>query len=236
MDTVQMENILKNLTNLEMSFRQLAPNLNYHDLNTYKRFLEHFFIREHRLESVYWPQLPEPASHSHRFLTSYTEIERLPLFRAGNIIMMKNPNLPFSHMLKNDFFQCIYMMEGGASLNLEHMEKSLEKGDFLILFPDVNHLLTPSESAIAINILIEKNQMYSKKYPILDCYAATDDKGVKRQLTSDDTEYLLLHTVENDDIRTIILKMFTEYLQSLDYKEEILESYLTLLFVYLMRY
>lgn len=51
-----------------------------------------------------------------------------------------------------------------------------------------------------------------------------------------DTTYILFHTLENPSIRNIVLHMFVEYLQKLNYKDMILDSYLTLLFAYLMRY
>lgn len=243
MDIKQMENILYNLTNLEFSFKQLSPNVNYNDYQTYQHFLAHFFIQENELQNIYWKDISSHQDlHQLRCLTGYTKMEERMLFFDENIVMMKQINLPFRHMLSNDFFQCIYVMDGHATLDLDHETKQLCAGDFLILYPNVTHLLNTADGSIVINIFIQKSHLYSgqllilKRYPFAD-YSPTNvtyDPDACNNPTK--LTYILFHTIETPDIRDTVLRMFIEYLQNLDYKNQVLDSHLTLLFAYLSRH
>lgn len=243
MDILQMENILYNLTNLESSFKELQPNVNYNDYQTYQRFLNNLFIRQHKLSTIYWPNHSVRSDlHRPRFLTNYTEIKEDWLFLTEKIVLMKQLNLPFNLMLHNDFFQCIYIMEGNAVLDLDQEKKRLRKGDFFMIFPGVRHLLNTDEGSIAVNILIQKKHLCSEKFHVFEKYSIVNNGQSLSRAFDDvsyqpnDTTYILFHTLENPSIRNIVLHMFVEYLQKLNYKDMILDSYLTLLFAYLMRY
>lgn len=243
MDIQQMENILCNLTNLESSFKDLSPNINYNDFQTYQRFLEHFFIQKHNLQSIYWQQVSGRSDfRPFRFLTNYTELKEDWIFFSNKVILMKQLNLPFNHMLSNDFFQCIYIMEGSAVLALEQEEKHLCKGDFFVLFPGVDHLLNTTDGTIAVNILIQKKHLYNEQFHILKKCSPGVRHWPSLELASssyyqpDETTYILFHTLENQEIRNVVLQMFIEYLQHLDYKDQVMDCHLTLLFTYLMRY
>lgn len=234
MDTTQMENILYNLNNLEISFKEFSPTMNYNSRETYERFLNHFFIQKNRLERVYWPNRPNiPQPH---LISSYSEINGEWLFTSSSTAMMKQINLPFEHMLSNTFFQCVYIMEGSAVLKLENQELHLKKGDFFILFPDINHLLNTEDNTIAINILIQKEHLYSDRFHILERNRLFQKYAREKYCVPDEMTYILFHTTENKEVRTVVLQMFVEYLHELPYKEEVMDSHLTLLFAYLMRY
>ena len=234
MDVKQMELVLYNLSELEIAFKESSSHNNdYNDMNTYTKFLNQFFIVKHNLQSVYWPQ---PGFTKYRSLTSYTELKEDWLFLSGNITLMKQLNLPFDHMLVNDFFQCIYVMEGSAHLVVENEKKELESGDFFVLFPGTAHLINTPDNAIVINILVKQNHLYSEKFNILNSWPSPDfpelDAGYRPRKLS----YILFHTIQNPEIRSTILQMFIEYLQNSDYKELVMDSLLTLLLAYLMRY
>ena len=243
MDTQQMKNILYNLTNLESAFKELMTKVNYNDYQTYQRFLNNFFIKQHSLQSVYWPNHSNhPGLHLPRFLTNFTDIKEDWIFLSDKIVLTKQLNLPFDHMLTNDFFQCVYVMEGCASLKLEGLEKLLHTGDFFVIFPGASHLLNSMDGSIVVNILIQKNHLYSEKFHIFEKHTVSNNDHSQPILSfgsfyqPDEFTYILFHTLENQDIHQIILQMFVEYLQKLNYKELVLDNYLGLLFAYLMRY
>lgn len=243
MDIKQMENILYNLTNLEFSFKELSPNVNYNDYQTYHNFLEHFFIKKNDLQNIYWKKIPQnSALRQPRNLQNYTRLEEDLLFFRENIVLMKQPNLPFNHMLANNFFQCIYVMDGCAALHLENETKQLSTDDFLLMYPGVTHLLNAADGSVTINIFVKKKHLYSGQLHILGGRPNPNFSVSAPRQTPADVQnpdgltYFLFHTSENPDVKDTVLRMFIEYLQQLNYKDQVLDSHLTLLFAYLSRH
>lgn len=243
MDIQQMRNTLYNLSNLEICFKELSPNVNYHDYQTYQRFLDHYFIQKHNLQTVYWqPASAHPEVHIPRFLTNYDELKEEWLFFTDKIILMKQINLPFDHMLTNTFFQFIYILDGIATLELETQKIQLQTGDFFILFPNIKHLLNTEDESIVINILIQRKHLYSEnfnifeKFPFIKSKPSNQHFGTVTCAIPNETTYILFHTLKNQDIQNVVLQMFAEYLQHMQYKEQVMDSLLTLLFAFLMRY
>lgn len=234
MDIIQMDNILHNLTSLESFFRKTVQEGSYLDMETYERLLNQNFIKSRHLESVYWPQ-PDSYIEVPRKLNVYSNMGEQLLFLHGNITMMKQINLPFDHVLTNDFFQCIYVMEGRADIQAGDKAIILAEGDFFVLYPGVEHVLNTSEDAIVVSILVKKRHLLSDKFQMIEGQYYFLSRG-NHALRLEATEYMLFHTKENKEIRSLILKMFTEYLEKGVCWESMIEGYLTVLFACMLRY
>ena len=234
MDIVQMENILHNLTNLESFFKETVRDSSYLDMKTYERLLSQNFIKSHHLESVYWPQ-PDFYVEVPKKLNVYSNMEEQLLFLHGNITMMKQVNLPFDHVLTNDFFQCIYVMEGQAVIRIRNKRLQLNEGDFFVLYPGIEHILNSAEDAIVVNILVKKWHLLSDKFQMIEGQYYFLGRG-NNTFRLEDTQYMLFHTRKNQEIRSTVLRMFTEYLEKNICREAVMDGHLTLLFAYLLRY
>lgn len=234
MDIVQMENVLHNLTNLESFFKETVRGSDYLDTETYERLLDQNFIKSRHLESVYWPQ-PDFYVEMPKKVSVYSNLGEQLLFLHGNITMMKQMNLPFDHVLVNDFFQCIYVMEGNADMRIGNKKIQLDEGDFFVLYPGVEHILNSAGDAIVINILVKKRHLLSDKFQMIEGQYYFLGRG-SNTFRLEDTEYMLFHTSENEEIRPVVLRMFTEYLEKSACWEVVMDGYLTLLFAYLLRY
>ena len=236
----KLEAVFHRLSDLESEYYHLAADRNFEQMDTYNKFLSHEYIRNNRLEEIYWPQLPLSEvflerEKKYRILNKLSVLEEDALFLQGDITMTKQLTLPFGHFLKNDFFQCVYVLDGTADLTVENEMLRLNAGDFCVMYPNVLHLLNAAEHSVVISILIKRRNYWNERIRKFGTYH-TYSHALADDLENGHLTYILFHSNNNAEIRNTILTMFEEYLERKLYFNDVMDGYLILLFQFLHRY
>lgn len=233
MNIQKLENILTNLNNLEISFIEFREkNSDYSKYNTYKEFLECYFIKKNQLERIYWPQMKLIPP---KFI--FTELDETLLIAFNqNISISKQINFPSKIKHSSNYYNCVYFHTGNGNLEFGKKLFELKKGDFFIIPPNVPYALMTEHESICIHIMIRRSYLNSVYCDIFD-YNPLVMHFFSNVLTSNlnEYQYILFHSADNESIREAILNLFAEYLWGNDLQGYIMECYLKLIFAYLLQ-
>lgn len=239
MNTQQMYNTLRQLNELEKQYlidRHSARPTD--DYSFYKSYTELPYIAENNLAEIYWAQIEEKAP-----IAAPKHLSELPLldedillFSGKNFQAVKQINFPSDLQRSNSFFDCMYLLEGSAELVCCGKKFSLRSGDFFFLPPFVSYKLISAPDSIMIHLNIRRNfivSQYARLFsgnPLIikffDCAVASRSEK----------DYMLLHTDNQEELRAIGVQLLIEYLYEDTYKDDVLLSYVVLLFRKLMKY
>ena len=228
-------NILKNLTALEKAYLEQAPKtLDFDAFETYRGFLDSFFIKSHRLAGVYWPQ------HTFYVPKSIREMPVLDdqlLFLTGHDIALgKQINFPSAFLHASNYYNCVYVLSGSAVLNWEEETFSLTQGDFFLIAPGSRYCLNAAGNSIAVHVMIRRSYI-ADHYASLFKSSVTATQFFHETLAPEPSRvYLFYHLRERQPVTEHILDMYAEYLWSDSYSPELMEHHLYMIFLYLLRY
>lgn len=235
MNILKLENILNNLNNIELSYVEFCGrNIDYSKYTTYKEFLESYFIQKNQLGRIYWPEVRIIPP---KFITELSELDEALMIALGqNIAIAKQVNFPGKIKHSSNYYNCIYLYTGNAYLEFGEKIYELKKGDFFIIPPNVPYALMTESESICIHIMIRSSYLNSD-YRIIFNYNPQVMHFFSNVLTSNSNEYqyLLFHSADNDSIRETILNLFSEYLWGKDLQGYIMECYLKLIFAFLLQ-
>lgn len=235
MDTVGMNNILHNLTNLEQSFLEINKGqLSFIEYETYREFLDNYFIKKHMLKNIYWPQVRGTVP---KFITEQKQLdEAFIIFSGLSFAISKQINFPSTHVHSGNFYEVVYIYEGTGTLDFAGRRFNLVAGDFFIKPPNTQYLLNTEGSSIGINIMIRRKYFTSECFHLFNHNLFMLSFMNRTLINSKENNYILFHTRTNDNIAETILHILIEYLWGDEHKNVIMESYLQLLFSFLIRY
>ncbi|MEK3794431.1 AraC family transcriptional regulator [Paenibacillus sp. FSL R7-0204] len=235
--TEKMDHILQVLTNLEEFYKENSDGkLSLQEYSTYTKFLSSNYIKKNKLIRVYWPQYSEPTP---KYITGLTELDENMLILADlNMAITKHINFSLDLMHSNNYFQCIYIHKGSGILTLSNKTFQLSEGDLFVMPPDTMHSIKMLDGSICIYVMIRRKyidsvffELFHHNPPLISFF-----NKVLFEETKQESNYILFHTGDNDDVRETMLRLFSEYLWGDEFRNQIMECYLKLLFSFLFRH
>lgn len=237
MTTQQMYEILRNLNAVESAFvekKDLAKGTK--DFLIYQEYLNEEYIQSNGLAELYWVQIKNPINIKiPRSIAEYAILdETLSLFNDISFNITKQINILTDYERANNYFDCMYILEGEMEVLCGKKEVHLKKGDFLFLPPYVMHKLVTYEDTIAIHInsrhqrtVKQYGEVFKKQPLIMEFF----NKTVVNKTQKD---YMIIGSGENEEIRDIVLHLLIESLHRSGDDETAIECYWKLLFVKLL--
>lgn len=207
-------------------------------VETYAKFLDNYFITNNNLTDLYYPLTDIKDSKSFAdtlgLINQLSEIQQI--YEDLDVNITKCFNFPKQEPHAGACFECIYVMEGCAQLQLAEREFELKAGDFIFHAPGDLYALGAEENSIVINLDMRKSYIY-EVYPRLfaGCPAALDffDACFRKDVAGN---YLLFHTGNQKEFRETVMRIFIEYLWGDHYRGEIIRANFEILTAYLKRY
>lgn len=234
--TEKIDHILHVLTNLEEFYKENADGrLPLQEYSTYTKFLSNNYIKKNNLIRMYWPQYSDETP---KYITGLTELDENMLILADlNMAITKHINFSLDLMHSNNYFQCIYIHTGSGILTLPNKTFQLTGGDLFVMPPDTMHSIKMVDGSICIYVMIRHKyidsvffDLFHHNPPLISFF-----NKVLFEETNQESNYILFHTGSNDDVRETMLRLFSEYLWGDDFRNNIMECYLKLLFSFLFR-
>ena len=231
----QIYNILLNLTNLEISYLEYSRSAkNFVKFKPYFEYLNNYIIKNNKLFRFYFP-VEITVNESYMSLDDMEEIDERIIAPGYDFSLSKQFNFPNAPRHKCSYFNLIYSMKGETDLILDEKSFRLKKGDFILLPPGVYYSLNPLLDGICVFFNIKK-AFVSSDYKNIFMNEAVITNFITNSLSPEKkSEYLYIHTNGSDDIRHLILTMFSEYINQKKYSRIAMKSYLSLLFTTILR-
>ena len=240
MKTEEMYALLKDLNTLEIDFQEKHHLIGRKvlDYATYKQYLSTPFIVQNNLAGIYWPQIEGKVPVKVPSMLSELPLldEDVLLFSGLNFQISKKINFQSDLKRFNNYFECLYVLDGSLQIQCCGKSFSLTDGDFFFLPPYLEYTLDSSLDCLAIHIVIRRNHIigkYSKLFARNPLIVKFFDQAVAIPSRND---YMLIHTGHQEDIRDLILHTMIEYLYTSKGKEDAIYAYLSLIFNKLMNY
>jgi len=235
--TDKIDHILHVLTNLEEFYKENANgDLPLQEYSTYTKFLSSNYIKKNNLIRMYWPQYSDETP---KYITGLTELdENMLIFSDLNMAITKHINFSLDLMHSNNYFQCIYIHTGTGILTLPSKTFQLKDGDLFVMPPDTLHSIKTADGSICIYVMIRRTyidsvffDLFHHNPPLISFF-----NKVLFEETRQEANYILFHTGSNEDVRETMLRLFSEYMWGDEFRNNIMECYLKLLFSFLFRH
>lgn len=231
----EMYHILENLNELEAYYLKENPKASdYNDINTYLDFLNNFFIRENKLASIYFQQVPGDV---HAFWKTFDHLDEAYIIFSGlDISIYKQFNFPNTMVHSEATFECVFALKGTGKFHLSDEIFPLSEGDCIFHPPGEKYLTETSPDSLFISINLRPSYLYLNYQTLFaGCPAALNffDQCYRKELPHN---YLLFHTENPPVFCDILCRMFAEVQSSLSYRNDTLKSYFSLFVSYLKRY
>ncbi|WP_149846540.1 AraC family transcriptional regulator [Paenibacillus sp. 37] len=237
MNVEKLDHILQVLTNLEDFYKEnTKEDFQSDKYSTYINFLSSNYIKQNNLIRIYWPQY---SSETPKYITDSTELdENMLILEDLNMAIVKHINFSLDLMHSNNFFQCIYIYKGAGVLNLLNKTFQLSSGDLFVMPPNIKHSIKIEEGSICIYVMIRRKYINSVFFDLFHHNSLLVSFFNKALLdeNNNDTNYILFHTGNNSDVSETMLRLFSEYLWGDEFRNQIMECYLKLLFSFLFRH
>jgi AraC family transcriptional regulator, dual regulator of chb operon len=154
---------------------------------------------------------------------------------SRNVYLRKHPCYTpvFTH--HHDFFEFVYVLEGFCVQSIKNNEFHMEQGDFCLISPNVNHTIKVFDQSIIINIIIRKSNFddiffnFLRRKNLISAFC--NENLFKRYIT----DYLLFHTGFDDELKMLVLEMFTESENEEKYDIELLDYQVVILFMKILK-
>lgn len=235
-DNRQVYNILHNLTSLEISFMEYSrfPK-DYNSYQTYMEYFNNYIIKNQNLFRFYFPV----ALNSVKLPKRITEIgditDHLNIMPGYSFSVAKQFNFPNPLRHKCNYYSLIYFMKGHGILHLDDQSFHLNTGDFYLIPSGIYYALETSLESICIFMNL-RNSFVASEYKNIFMDEPQITNFITKSLAVEHTmTYLALHTKENEAVPTLVLTIFTEYINQDKYSNNIMKNYLSLLFATILR-
>lgn len=161
---------------------------------------------------------------------------REPFFKNGPIHLMKHaryiPVRPHTH----SFLEFFYVLQGNCTHVCGSKRYPLTAGDFCFWQFDIPHYIhSDSDDLLAINIMIQKPAFQAYFFGALSEQNLLNTYFNKILYGNGDSPMIIFHTGNDRNLLQLICSMYQEYQKKPIHWQTVLTSYLSFLFVYLMR-
>lgn len=235
-DNGQVYNILQNLMNLEISFIEYSKSpKNYNNYQTYVEYFNSYMIKSQNLSRFYFPialdsiKLPD-------HITDIGDItDSMNIITGFDFSIAKLFNFPYALRHKCNYYSLIYTMEGHGVLHLDDQSFDMKTGDFYLIPSGIHYALETSLETICICLNL-RNSFVSSEYKNIFQEDPVIISFIAKSLATEHTmTYLALHTKENRTVKTLVLSIFSEYINQNKYSNNMMKNYLSLLFATILR-
>ena len=231
-DREQIWHILRNLNGLEISYLEYSrvPK----DFVAYRTYLDYFnnyMIKSHNLSRFYFPTPINADVIVPKKISDLDVISELINITPGyDYSMAKNFSFPYGPMHRCDYYSLFYMMEGKAEFSVESDKYGASEGDFYLIPPNIRYAISIEPESICICFNLRKSYVASCYRDIFLDDARLND-FLHRSLENDSSmTYLAIHTANSTAVRDLVLDAFSVYINAPRFTNQILRSYLTLIF------
>lgn len=136
----------------------------------------------------------------------------------------------------HNFYELVYVCQGGCDNLLEGVTLTMRQGDFCILPPNQRHTIRCfRDDGLVLNILIRKSTFRQSFQQLLSDFGLLSEFFSHTLFQKENSSYLLFRCGEDDAIRQIVLDMHREYLSRQPFSQAMLSGQLILLLGHLMR-
>lgn len=235
-DNRQIYYILRNLTNLEISFMDYSKfPKDYNKYQTYEEFFNNYIIKSQNLSRFYFP-LALNTANLPKNITDIGDItDRMNIVSGYDFSAAKLFNFPNALRHKCNYYTLIYIMEGDGTLNLDDRSFKMNTGDFYLIPSGVYYALETSLECICICLNL-RNSFIASEYKNIFQEDPMITNFIGKSLAAEHTmTYLVLHTKDNESVKTLVLTIFAEYINQEKYSNNTMKNYLSLLFATILR-
>lgn len=189
--------------------------------------LDYEFLKEQRLII---PEIPESIPPTMKADDSYVHSA------SGIMVQKHNCYTPaFSH--RHNFFEAFYVYEGICEHYIEGKHQTLNVGDFCIIPPGIEHSISVQDQSIVIVMVLNRESLENTfSNPIYHRKNILSDFFLQNIYIKDANHYLLFHTGNDEEMRSVILDMMLETKNQYREYEVILYSLFGVFFAKLFRY
>ena len=237
LDIQQTLNILQNLTNLEISYIEYSKSPK--DFVKYQNYLEYFnnyIIKSKNLFRFYFPTPLSPDTMPTEKISDLGEIsESANIIPGYDFSVAKQFNFPNAIRHNCNYYTLIYLFDGNGQLILDEKTFALTTGDFYLIPPKVYYALQPTLDSLCICINLRQS-FIAVDYKTIFHEEPVITNFITNSLSPEHTmTYLALHTGKDETIRTLVLAMFTEYINQAKYSNATMKNFLSLMFALILR-
>lgn len=237
LDPRQTYNILQNLSNLEISYMEYSKSPK--DFVKYQSYLEYFnnyIIKSKNLHRFYFPAKLSPDMLHSQKISDLGEILDIYTIAPGyDFCVSKHFNFPSRLRHKCNYYTLVYLFEGSGTLIMDENTFSMRAGDFYLIPPGVYYATQTSPESLCIYmdlrqsfVAVEYKNIFHED-PLITSFI-THTFASEHHMT-----YLAIHTGENETVRTLVLTIFTEYINQDKYSRNTMKNFLSLLFALILR-
>lgn len=159
-----------------------------------------------------------------------------PFFTDGPIHVMKHVRYIPPHKHKHSFFEFFYVLSGKCTHVCGSKRYPLTAGDFCFWQFDIPHYIhSDTDDLLAVNILIQKPAFQAYFFGVLSEQNLLNTYFNKILYGDGDSPMILFHTGNDRRLLHLICSMYQEYEKKPPHWQAMLSSYLSFLFVYLLR-
>lgn len=134
----------------------------------------------------------------------------------------------------HDYFEINYVLKGSLDIQINMESKTLQKGDFLIIAPQISHSIKASDNAVAVVIALRKTTFQNVFFNILRNEDLLSE-FFKNCLYSFRQNYLLFRIPTDSYVCEIIRQIFKESNSREKCSNEFACSYMSILFGMILR-
>ncbi|PWV99445.1 AraC-like DNA-binding protein [Paenibacillus cellulosilyticus] len=195
-----------------------------------------FELSDIEREALIDPHVPRLFStNEDTYVLSRLEEE---IFKSDQkIAFMKHPRYMITTEHKHDFLEMNYVFAGRCTQKINGKQVILKEGEFCLLDTDVTHYIDPAgEQDIIINCLFRKNYFDAdllKRLSGNDLISEFITATFYKKKASN--QYFVFPSGDNQKIKHIMNEILAEYFDPGLCSEEIITSYLVILFAELLR-
>ena len=240
MNTNKFYNVLCNLNDMESIYEERYQDAGcYEELETYRKFLDNFFIKNNSLSDIYFPIIEgvEGIGTDGGTLESIRQLNEIQqIYSDLDINIVKQFNFPCQSLHEGSCFECVYVFQGSAEFWLLDKKFQLQPGDFFFHAPGDAYAVNAATNSIVINMNMRRSYIY-KAYPRLfsQCPLALNffDRCFRKEAPGN---YMIFHTDNRAELKETVLRIFIEYLWGDQFRNEIIRANFEMLTAYLKRY
>lgn len=237
LDIQQTRNILQNLTNLEISYMEYSKSPK--DFVKYQNFLEYFnnyIIKSKNLFRFYFPAALSPETLPSQKISDIGVIsEAINIVPGYDFSAVKQFNFPNALRHKCNYYTLVYLYEGSGQLILDENTFQMQAGDFYLVPPGVYYAIQPTLDSLCICMNLRQSFVAAEyknvfhENPLITSFI-TNSLATEHNMT-----YLAIHTGENEMVPTLVLAIFTEYINQDKYSNATMKNMLSLMFALILR-
>lgn len=236
MNLKKLEGLLYKYTEEELYYKKYYESKKNKD--AYKKFMENMDLEYIKNNKIIIPEtidLVKPLEVITFENIYFTENNTFASEELNDIIIEKHKRyLPeFTH--RHTFFEMVYVFSGVCTQKIEGKFLEMKSGDICILAPEVNHSICVFDDSIVINVQIKKTTFNESFFQLLTDNNVLSSFFIKILNTKSYNNYILFHTANDENLRSLLLNMINENMKKEKYSNKIVNNMLMMFFGYLLR-